>query len=150
MKRKVFVELSVDENVAIRNAETNGISSDGTIDYLEHEFGWLEQSGIELKQAMISDEDDTEDWGRYIDYVISWGFEHCIDTGAEYPKIMTYKEWKYNNGSLTNGDKIREMSDEELAEWINKQITDFAELVDIYFPSPYEHWLKWLKSEVKE
>lgn len=51
---------------------------------------------------------------------------------------------------MTNGDKMRHMSDEELAEWINKQITDFAELVDVYFPSSYEHWLKWLKREVEE
>lgn len=33
----------------------------GTIDYVEQEFGWLQDSGIFLKQARIIDEDDLED-----------------------------------------------------------------------------------------
>ena len=97
MNRKIYAELSVDEGQAIRNAEVNGISNDGTLDYLEKEFGWLEQSGIALKEAVISDEDDTEDWGRYIDYVIAWGFANYSADG-EKPKIMTYEQWREENG----------------------------------------------------
>ena len=33
----------------------------GTIEYLEREFGWLEQSGIFLKEARILDDDDKYD-----------------------------------------------------------------------------------------
>lgn len=52
--RKLLLLVEVDENFAI--------SEDmGTIDYLEREFGWLNDSGIYLDQARIVDEDDTED-----------------------------------------------------------------------------------------
>jgi hypothetical protein len=33
----------------------------GTIEYLEREFGWLEQSGIRLDNARILDDDDEYD-----------------------------------------------------------------------------------------
>jgi hypothetical protein len=35
--------------------------SDGPIDYLEREFGWLEQSGIFLANARVLDDDDPYD-----------------------------------------------------------------------------------------
>lgn len=52
---------------------------------------------------------------------------------------------------MTNADRIRRMSDEELAEWIfehtdciacpqNKDCDDLCA----------EHWLEWLKKEVEE
>lgn len=52
--RKVIVMLEVDDDKAI--AEDLG-----TIEYIEREFGWLEQSGIFLEIARILDEDDKED-----------------------------------------------------------------------------------------
>ena len=97
MNRKIYAELSLDEDQAIRNAEVNGISNDGTLDYVEKEFGWLEQSGIKLADAVIFDKDDTEEWGRYIDYVFSWAFDH-YSSGDDYPPIMNYKEWRVANG----------------------------------------------------
>lgn len=100
MKRKIYAELFVDESQALKNAAINGISSYGTIDYIEKEFGWLLQSGITLGEAVISDDDDTEEWGRYIDYVISWGFEHYADINGDCPKIMTYKEWDASRKSI--------------------------------------------------
>ena len=47
----------------------------------------------------------------------------------------------------TNADRIRAMSDEELAEWLTK-ITDDAQR-DAITKCDYQ-WGEWLKSEVKE
>jgi hypothetical protein len=52
--RKVIALLEVDYNKAIEEDL-------GTIDYLEREFGWLEQSGIRLDVARILDYDDEYD-----------------------------------------------------------------------------------------
>ena len=52
--RKLILLVDVDENFAIEE-------NMGTIDYLEREFGWLNDSGIYLDQARIVDEDDIED-----------------------------------------------------------------------------------------
>ena len=52
--RTVIAILEVDDDKAI--AEDLG-----TIDYLEREFGWLEQSGISLQSARILDDDDKYD-----------------------------------------------------------------------------------------
>ena len=52
--RKLILLVEVDENFPINEDM-------GTIDYLEQEFDWLNDSGIYLDQARIVDEDDTED-----------------------------------------------------------------------------------------
>ena len=52
--RTVICILEIDDDKAI--AEDLG-----TIEYLEREFGWLEQSGIFLQNAKILDEDDKYD-----------------------------------------------------------------------------------------
>ena len=52
--RKLILLIEVDENSPINEDM-------GTIDYLEREFGWLNDSGIYLDQARIVDEDDIED-----------------------------------------------------------------------------------------
>lgn len=52
--RTVIAMLEVDDDKAI--AEDLG-----TIDYLEREFGWLEQSGVFLQSARILDDDDKHD-----------------------------------------------------------------------------------------
>ena len=52
--RKLLLLVEVDENFPINE-------DIGTIDYLEQEFGWLNDSGIYLDQARIVDEDDIED-----------------------------------------------------------------------------------------
>lgn len=96
-ERKIYAELRVDEMIAMRHAEVNGLSSDGTIDYLEKEFGWLEASGIHLAKAFISDEDDANDWCCYIDYLVSWAFAHTYEE-HDFPRAMTYDEWRIENG----------------------------------------------------
>ena len=52
--RKLILLVDVDDTFAIEE-------DIGTIDYLEQEFGWLNDSGIYLDQARIVDEDDAED-----------------------------------------------------------------------------------------
>lgn len=52
--RKVVAIIEVDDDKAI--AEDLG-----TIEYLEREFGWLEQSGVSLQNARILDDDDESD-----------------------------------------------------------------------------------------
>ena len=46
----------------IRVDDDKAVAEDvGTIEYLEREFGWLEQSGISLQNARILDDDDKYD-----------------------------------------------------------------------------------------
>lgn len=52
--RQVVVLLEINDELADNK-------NMGTIDYVEQEFGWLQESGIFLKQARIIDEDDLED-----------------------------------------------------------------------------------------
>lgn len=52
--RKVIAVIEIDEDMAIQNDM-------GTIDFLEQEFGWLDESGIYLENARIIDEDDVYD-----------------------------------------------------------------------------------------
>ena len=52
--RTVIALLEIDDDKAI--AEDLG-----TIEYLEREFGWLEQSGIFIENARILDDDDEYD-----------------------------------------------------------------------------------------
>lgn len=52
--RTVIAILEVDDDKAI--AEDLG-----TLEYLEREFGWLEQSGVFLQNARILDDDDEYD-----------------------------------------------------------------------------------------
>jgi hypothetical protein len=52
--RKILAMIEIDDDKAI--AEDLG-----TFDYLEREFGWLEESGIFLKEGRILDDDDLLD-----------------------------------------------------------------------------------------
>ena len=95
MNRKIYAEISADESQITRFCETNGLKDDGLIDTFEREFGWVEDSGFYLQRSLISDYDSTDEWERYIDYVISWGFENY---GAEdHPTIKTYRKWRDGN-----------------------------------------------------
>lgn len=49
--RKVIVILEVNDDKAIEE-------NMGTLDYLEREIGWIEESGIYMKNVRILDEDD--------------------------------------------------------------------------------------------
>ena len=52
--RKVVVMVEIDDSLAVKEDL-------GTIEYLEREFGCLEQSGVFLRNAKILDDDDKED-----------------------------------------------------------------------------------------
>lgn len=88
-KRKVFAVIEVDDDMAIAEDK-------GTGDYLEEEFGWLEQSGISLRDWLLSDEDDVEKWARYIDYLIEWAFDHSDTTAYNNKSPACYDEWDDN------------------------------------------------------
>lgn len=90
--RRLFAEIEIDEEVADRYAETNGVEDSTPVAFLEQEFGWLEQSGISLKYAYIADEDDPEDRARYINYVMEWAKERAEDF-ERFDSPMSYKEW---------------------------------------------------------
>ena len=47
---------------------------------------------------------------------------------------------------LSNADKIRAMTDEELAEYLSETCADVWNM----FVDPKQMWLEWLKQEVKE
>ena len=53
--------------------------------------------------------------------------------------------------AITNADRIRSMSDEELAEFLCKVKSDY-QWADHEFPSEEEcgEWVEWLQSEVEE
>lgn len=82
--RKVYAELGVNEG---------GVEESGTLDFVESWIARLSPNKIVLRDAIVSDEDDTDDWWRYIDYVIAWGFAHHADEDCS-AEIMTYSAWK--------------------------------------------------------
>ena len=54
MERRILAELFVEDD--------NAIEEDlGTIDYVEREAGWMEESGIRVGNMRILDDDDPED-----------------------------------------------------------------------------------------
>lgn len=95
MERRVIAELIIDEDIAARNAEVNGIPYNEDLGYLRREFGWLEQSGIRIEKTFISDDND-DDWRRYINYIMSWAFNHSCDDNY-FAQVMTYNEWRIEN-----------------------------------------------------
>ena len=62
--------------------------------------------------------------------------------------MTTTAEWRkwnaLNTKPITNADRIRAMTDEELAEFIRDQI------IDRNMGIPSETWLDWLRQEVSE
>ena len=66
--------------------------------------------------------------------------EYCDKCGWIKPQCQCEKP-------MTNADKIRNMSDEELAEWLTG-ITNDAQ-IGSEFHVDYE-WNEWLQEEVKE
>lgn len=98
MGRKVFAVIEVDDDKAI--AENKG-----TGEYLEREFGWLEQSGVVLKHWLIADDDDDERWARYINYLIEWALYHSDGIYADSSPAC-YDEW-CDNEDLDNIERIK-------------------------------------------
>lgn len=95
--RKVIAILEVDEKFAESYAETNGLSYDGPLSWLETEAHWIEDSGIRLSDALISDVDDESDWWRYLNYLADWIFNNRSED-KEGLSPMSYNAWReYEN-----------------------------------------------------
>lgn len=92
MGRKFFAVIEMDEDFAARNTEINGLKDKTHGEYLESEFGWLNQSGLSLIEWMIADEDDELRWARYVNYLIDWGFRHHSEN-FEGMSPACYDEW---------------------------------------------------------
>lgn len=65
---------------------------------------------------------------------------------------MTVEEWKQENPPIrrkpiTNADRIRSMTDEELAEYLDGVCHD---LWQMFVADPQKMWLEWLKEEVRD
>lgn len=88
--------------------------------------------------------------------------KHCIETESGYV-ITTKEKQKYaRSKKQTNADRIRNMTDEELAEWIhnishdneaeepNVCIYDLDKEEEIVLYDSYGDLLEWLQAEVKE
>lgn len=88
--REFVAILGFDEDVASRYDETNGNGETTPGDYLEREFGWLEQSGVSLSDWALVDGDVK--WERYIRYLVDWAISHNSD---EYEGMSPacYDEW---------------------------------------------------------
>jgi hypothetical protein len=54
--------------------------------------------------------------------------------------------WKRKNSKQTNADRIRAMTDEELAEFLDDVRDDWG---CSHYPHGTEDWLDWLKQESK-
>lgn len=85
MERTVIAYLTIDDDRAFAEID------DGPIAYLEREAGWLEQSGIFLKDAAIADDDAEDPKERYMVYLAKFAFDHLSDPDI-HP--MTYEEWR--------------------------------------------------------
>ena len=72
--------------------------------------------------------------------------ERCLDH-KEQPSLIGCTSGIPRRKKPTWADRIRSMSDEELAEWLTK-ITDDAQL-DAATKRDYQ-WKDWLQSEVEE
>lgn len=91
--RKICAMIDVDNEKSFE-----GING-GPIEYLQKEAGWLEQSGVYLKDAFILDDDDDE-WFRYINYLTEWAFSHNSEDFAGMSPAG-FEEWR-NNEAVDN------------------------------------------------
>ena len=87
MNRKVFAELYVDE-------EVSGVN-EGTLDYVEKEMGWVNESGIYLRGAILVDRDSDSQWERYINYLCNWALSHN-DEACDGMSPASFEEWRNN------------------------------------------------------
>lgn len=87
-ERTIYAEITLDDDKAF---EENDMEP---IEYIEREFGWLQQSGISLEQAVIIDT-DCDDWDRYLNYLFQWAFDNTSEEAPESP--LSFNVWKARN-----------------------------------------------------
>lgn len=76
--------------------------------------------------------------------------EECSDEVFNFIDSHSSQEPFVNDNKSTNADRIRNMSDEELAEFLCKVKSDY-QWMEHEFPSEEEHgeWKEWLQSETE-
>ena len=89
--REFVAIIGFDEDVASRYDETNGYNETAPGDFLEREFGWLEQSGISLEGWALVDADVR--WERYLRYLVQWAIDHNSDEFRGMSPSC-YDEWR--------------------------------------------------------
>lgn len=72
--REFVAILGFDEDVTSMHDEVNGHKEIAPVEFLEREFGWMEQSGISLEDCALVDSDVR--WERYITYLVQWAINH--------------------------------------------------------------------------
>lgn len=83
--RTFFVAVDLDDNcITDENL--------APADYLECEFGWLNDSGIYLNEFVFAEADSDYKWERYINYLSNWIFNNS-DRGDDPCSPLTYQEW---------------------------------------------------------
>ena len=92
MERKVLVELYVNE-------EESG--DYGTIDYVDRELGWVEESGISHGDMVILDYDSDSSHERYLNYLSNWIFNHHDEECAGMSPAC-FEEWRDNEDNDEN------------------------------------------------
>lgn len=93
--REFVAILSLDEDVASRYSEVNGLEDCTPGDYLEKEIGWVNYSGISLSDWALVDEDVS--WEEYLRYLVQWAIDHH-DAEHEGMSPASYDEWRVCDG----------------------------------------------------
>lgn len=94
MERKVIAIISVDDETAFKKID------DGPIPYLEEKFGGLEESNISLKDCFIADDDESDKWQAYLNYLAEWIFNH---QGEEFKGMSPICYDEFRNNECPNG-----------------------------------------------
>lgn len=66
-------------------------------EFLEQEFGWLEQSGFVLESWALLDHDVL--WEQYLLYLVDWAISNSDGEQVEQPP-ESYRSWQRNNGYM--------------------------------------------------
>ncbi len=85
--RTIIAKLDADEDRLL------DIGHEETIVGIEKKFSWLTQSGINLFDAFVADDDEDDIWVAYVKYVANW----CFDSKDEGSSPMSYKDWTVAN-----------------------------------------------------
>ena len=93
--REYIAILCLDEETASRCDKVNGFDDTSPGDYLEREFGWLNESGIYLDDWALVDDDIK--WECYTKYLVNWAIAHNSD---EYYGMSpaSFEEWHDTEG----------------------------------------------------
>lgn len=97
---KIYAVLGVDIEAARMNAENNGLNEKDLPEYVEKEFGKLEQSGITLGKTVVYTDDESFR-RRYVDYVMKWAMGAADKLDNSSP--LSFGEWRDRefNGIVT-------------------------------------------------